>query len=392
MKHVLTRSIWVIALVSFFTDLASEMLYPIMPLYLESIGFTMVGIGLLEGLAEALVGLSKGYFGQWSDRIGRRIPFIRTGYGLSSIAKPLLGAFTFPIWIVFARILDRFGKGIRTSARDAFLSDNAEREHKGKVFGFHRAIDTLGAAAGPLLALGLLPLVNENYRILFLLAFIPGAIAVALTFFIKDKQSAPKSENRKKRFFSYFSYWSESSGNYKKLLIGLGIFALFNSSDFFLLLMVKAHGFSVREVLILYIFYNLIYALASLPAGLFADRFGMKGIFLIGLLCFITAYIGIALAETFGILLIFFAIYGLFSAFTEGISKAWISLITPPAVTGTAIGLFVSVHSVLLLFASLLTGFLWDTINAPVALLVSASGAGAAAIFILLANPQSNMR
>lgn len=152
MKYI-TRTVWVLSLISLFTDTASEMLYPIMPIYLKSIGFSIVLIGVLEGFAEAVAGLSKGYFGKLSDQSARRIPFVQIGYAFSAISKPMMAVFVYPLWIFFARTVDRFGKGIRTGARDAILSDEASHETKGKVFGFHRSMDTFGAVLGPLLAL-----------------------------------------------------------------------------------------------------------------------------------------------------------------------------------------------------------------------------------------------
>jgi sugar phosphate permease len=152
-KGVLTRTVWALSLISLFTDTASEMLYPVMPLYLRSIGFTVVLIGVLEGVAEATAGLSKGYFGKRSDLMGKRAPFVQLGYGLSAISKPMLALFAAPLWVFFSRTVDRLGKGIRTGARDAMLNDVSTPATKGTVFGFHRGMDTLGAAIGPALAL-----------------------------------------------------------------------------------------------------------------------------------------------------------------------------------------------------------------------------------------------
>src|SRR6478736_3969717 len=148
--RIITRTIWILSIVSLLTDVASEMLYPIMPIYLRSIGFSMVLIGILEGVAEATAGLSKGYFGKLSDQLGRRTPFVRLGYSLSAISKPLLAFFINVWWVFFARTIDRLGKGIRTGARDALLSDESSPENKAKVFGFHRSMDTFGAVLGPL--------------------------------------------------------------------------------------------------------------------------------------------------------------------------------------------------------------------------------------------------
>ena len=184
MKYI-TRTVWILSLVGLLTDTASEMLYPIMPIYLKSIGFSIVLIGVLEGFAEAIAGLSKGYFGKKSDNLGRRLPFVQIGYGLSAISKPMMALFIFPLWIFFARTIDRIGKGVRTGARDAILSDEATAETKGEIFGFHRSMDTLGAVIGPAMALIYLYYYPTDYKTLFLIAFIPGVFAVAASFMIK---------------------------------------------------------------------------------------------------------------------------------------------------------------------------------------------------------------
>ena len=162
MKYI-TKTVWVLSLISLFTDTASEMLYPILPIYLKSIGFSIVFIGILEGIAEATAGLSKGYFGKQSDITGKRVPYVQVGYFLSALSKPLMAIFIYPLWIVFVRTIDRLGKGIRTGARDAILSEETNTNNKGKVFGFHRSMDTLGAVLGPLLALAYLYFYPQNY-------------------------------------------------------------------------------------------------------------------------------------------------------------------------------------------------------------------------------------
>lgn len=184
---VISRTVVILSLVSLFTDIASESLYPVMPVFLKSIGFSVLWIGLLEGIAEATAGLSKGYFGNLSDRMGKRLPFVRLGYALSAISKPLMAVTTFPLWIFFTRVTDRIGKGLRTAPRDAILSTEATHRTKGRVFGFHRSLDTVGAATGPLLALVFLHFYPGRYRELFVLAFFPGLAATLLTFIIKEK-------------------------------------------------------------------------------------------------------------------------------------------------------------------------------------------------------------
>ncbi len=175
MKNI-TRTVWILSIVSLLTDTASEMLYPIMPVYLKSIGFSIALIGIIEGIAEATAGLSKGYFGKLSDLSGKRMPFVQIGYALSAVSKPLMAVFIYPLWIFLARTLDRFGKGIRTGARDALLSSEATPATKGKIFGFHRSMDTFGAVLGPSIALVYLYFYPQNYRTLFLLPFFPDCL------------------------------------------------------------------------------------------------------------------------------------------------------------------------------------------------------------------------
>ena len=253
MKYI-TKTIWTLSLVSLFTDTASEMLYPIMPIYLKTIGFSVVLIGVLEGVAEAMAGLSKGYFGKLSDNSGKRVPFVQIGYALSAISKPMMAIFVYPLWIFFARTIDRFGKGIRTGARDAILSDEATPETKGKTFGFHRSMDTLGAVLGPSLALIYLYFYPKDYKTLFYVAFIPGVLAVISTFFLKKKSSKIIRSKTPTSILSVFSYWKESPPSYRKVVAGLLVFTLFNSSDVFLILKAKQTGLDDTQVIGLYIF------------------------------------------------------------------------------------------------------------------------------------------
>lgn len=358
---------------SLLTDTASEMLYPIMPIYLKTIGFSIVLIGILEGLAEATAGLSKGYFGKLSDTSGRRVPFVQIGYAFSAISKPMMVVFTFPIWIFFARTIDRLGKGIRTGARDAILSDEATPQTKGKVFGLHRSMDTLGAVIGPSLALLYLYYYPEDYETLFLVAFIPGLFAVLSSFYLKDKKENAHKQKIKTPFFSFLKYWKVSPSEYRKLVIGLLIFTLFNSSDIFLLLQAKQSGLDDTMVIGVYIFYNLIYALFAFPIGILADKVGLKTIFVIGLALFASVYFGMAINTNLYLFFGLFFLYGIYASATEGISKAWISNITDKKDTATAIGTFSGLQSICTMFASSLTGLIWFQFGAKTAFIITAA-------------------
>lgn len=356
----INRTVIVLSLVSFFTDVATEMLYPIMPVYLSSIGFSVVFIGLLEGIAEAVAGLSKGYFGKLSDVSGARMPFVRLGYALSALSKPMLGMFVMPLWVFFARTLDRFGKGIRTGARDAVLSDNATPETKGQVYGFHRTIDTMGAVTGPALALLYLYFRPGDYHTMFFIAFIPGLLALFSTYLIKEK-AAETVKKGQVRIVDFIAYWKKGPAVYRQLLLGLLMFTLFNSSDMFLLLKVKESGRDDTFVIGMYIFYNFVYAALSLPLGLLADKLGLKKVYLLGLFVFAGVYISMAYAHSSWQFIVIFLFYGAFSAATEGISKAWISNISAKEDTATAIGTYAGLQSICALLASTIGGLLWYT-------------------------------
>ncbi len=367
LKYI-TKTVWILSLVSLFTDAASEMLYPVLPIYLKSIGFSMMLIGILEGVAEATAGLSKGYFGKMSDISGKRVPFVQLGYALSALSKPLMALFTWPLWVFLARTTDRFGKGIRTGARDALLSEEATPQTKGKVFGFHRSMDTVGAVIGPALALLYLFFYPEDYKTLFFIAVIPGLLAVFTSFSLGKRKSLPGKEKAiKTPFFSFLKYWKQSPRNYQKLVVGLLIFALFNSSDVFLLLKAKESGLSDSMVIGLYIFYNLVYAIFAFPMGILADKLGLKSIFIFGLFIFSMVYFGMAMTSNLGVFIGLFFLYGLYAASTEGISKAWISNIIPKNEVATAIGTYSAFQSICAMLASALTGFVWMYFGADVA-------------------------
>jgi MFS family permease len=368
----ITRTVWILSIVSLLTDTASEMLYPIMPIYLKTIGFSIVLIGVLEGMAEATAGLSKGYFGKLSDISGRRVPFVQMGYALSAISKPMMALFTAPLWIVFARTLDRLGKGIRTGARDALLSDEATPETKAKVFGFHRSMDTFGAVIGPSIALLYLYFYPQDYKTLFFIAFIPGLFAILCSLYLKEKKVSKHKLNEKKSFFAFLKYWKESPSEYRRVVLGLLIFTLFNSSDVFLLLQAKQSGLDDTMVIGVYIFYNLIYALASFPMGILADSVGVKAIFIIGLALFAIVYFGMAVNTNLYLFFVLFFIYGIYAAATEGISKAWISNITDKKDTATAIGTFSGFQSICAMLASSFAGVIWFQFGAETTFMITA--------------------
>ena len=380
---LISKTVLLLGLISLFTDMASEMVYPILPLYMESIGISVIGIGVLEGIAQATAGLSKGYFGRWSDISARRLPFVQIGYGLSAMSKPLL-AFATSGWTLLAsRFGDRLGKGIRTGARDALLSQEANSENRGRIFGFHRAMDSFGAALGPLMALAFLWYYPEEYKALFLLAIIPGLFAIISTYLIKE----PRSKNvinpsKKPKWNELIIYLKSSSKGYKKLVLGLLLFSLINSTDLFLLLFLKTIGYGDIQIISIYILYNLIFALTAYPAGILGDRFSLRQVFLVGLLLFSITYIGLGSINNITLIhiVLLFTLYGLFAACTEGVSKAWITQEVDGINVGSAIGNFEALNSITTMLASAIGGMIWYQFGAQVLFIAT----GLFAIFVLL--------
>ena len=362
------RQVKILGLISLFTDIASEMLYPITPIFLTVVlGSSMAVVGLIEGLAEITSGFFKGYFGSLSDKLGKRSIFVRIGYSLSALTKPLPGIFPFVSSVLFSRVTDRVGKGIRTAPRDALLASYSEN-NSGAIFGFHRSMDTLGAALGPVGALVLLYFFPGNYTLIFLVAFLPSLVAVAFTIPVKDKPV--KKTIREKKHYRVF--WQSAPANYKKLIYLFTIFSLVNSSDVFLILKSKDISDSSTIAIIGYVFYNLIYASASYPIGKLADKLGKKNIFITGLFIYSLVYLGFAFISELSFIWFLFAFYGIYAAATEGVAKAWVSDLIPDEQRGTAIGLFTMLSSIAIMAGSFLTGFLWDLYGSQVPFLLSA--------------------
>jgi len=390
MARIITRTVWILSIVSLFNDIASEMLYPVIPVYLKQIGFTVLWIGVLEGLANFTSGVSKGYFGKLSDEKGIRMPFVKLGYLFSTFSKPMMAMFVYPLWIFFARTLDRLGKGVRTSARDALLSAEATRETKARVFGLHRAMDTAGATLGPALTLILLSIYPGKFNLIFYLAFIPGIISMIFLFLVKEKKQ-PASTLKKGNFFSFFKYWKIASSEYKKLILGLLLFALINSSDLFLILKTKEVT-SGNTFIIVYIFYNLVFALGSYPLGALADRITVKRVFVGGLFLFAFVYGGFAFANSASVFFVLFFVYGVYAAATEGIIKAWITNIAHNQNTATAVGFYESCQSICTLFASIIAGFIWASYGSKFTFLLTSIGAVIVIFYLMVALRSQNLR
>jgi len=358
-KLGISKNVFVLGLVSFFNDVASEMIYPIVPIFLTSVlGAPVAIVGLIEGVAESTASVLKVISGWLSDKLQKRKPFVIAGYSFSSISKILLSmAFSWP-FVLFARFIDRFGKGMRTSARDALIAESSDISARGKSFGFHRALDTLGAVVGPLIALLAIHFLDNNFRLIFFLAFIPACIGILLLlFFVKER----KKEKNPDQVF-HFS-WRNLDPSFKVFLLISFIFALGNSSDAFLILRAQNLGLSVILVVLAYVLFNFTYAIFSMPAGIISDKIGPKKVLLSGFLLFSAVYLFFGLAQSSHFLWLLFPFYGIYMALTEGVGKAYISNLIPQEKTGTAFGVYQTTIGLCTFFASLIAGLLWTYIG-----------------------------
>lgn len=375
-----SRPVVLLGLVSLLMDVASDMLYPVGPIYLTAVlGASMAWVGVIEGIAEAISGLSKGYFGALSDARGRRRPFVTLGYALAALSKPLPALFPSVAGVLGSRVIDRIGKGIRTAPRDALLAGYTTKENHGAVFGLHRAMDTIGAAIGPVIAILYLSFNPGDYTALFFIAFIPSTLATLATLLVKESRFTPTAT--KPGIGESLRFWREAPGTYRGIIIWLTLFALVNASDAFLIIRARELGFSDAAAIGGYVAYNIVFALAALPAGHLSDRLGRKRVIVAGLLLYAIAYACFALAGSTMTAWIGFGIYGIYAALTEGVSKAWISDLVPNERRGLAIGLQTTLASLGALVASGWTGFLWSTkASVQTPLLVAAATAVVVAI------------
>ncbi len=354
------RNVKALGLVSMFNDIASEMVYPIIPIFLTAVlGTPVAVVGIIEGIAEATASILKVFSGWLSDRLRHRKSFVAAGYTLSAIAKIVLSFAASWLYVLIARFMDRFGKGIRTSARDALIADSATPETRGAAFGLHRALDTLGAVVGPLLALVLLHFLDNKYSLIFLLASIPAFIGVGILLLVVKE---PKHESKNQVFKLKLSLRSFNKP-YKLFLLVNVLFALGNSSDAFLILRTQSLGYTAPVAVLLYVLFNAFYSLLSYPLGKLSDRFGARPILIASFLLFAVVYAGFGMASNGFILWLLFPMYGLYMAMSEGISKAYISNLVPSESRATAIGLFYTSTGIVTFFSSFIAGLLWNYIG-----------------------------
>jgi MFS family permease len=374
--------------VSLLTDISSEMLYPIVPIFITTVlGAPMAALGLIEGLAESAANILKIFSGWWSDRAGKRRPFVIGGYSLSAFSKPLLAFAQYLGWpfVLAMRIMDRAGKGLRTSARDALIADYTSESQRGRAFGLHRAMDSLGAVLGPLAALFFMSRMGQSieaYRTVFLWSFVPAILGVIILFLVKEK---PFAARYKKPQFG----WKMFNRDFKIFIFISLIFAIGNSSDVFLIVRGKelfsGTSNAVVTVILAYVLYNLTYSLGSYPAGMLADRIGSRKVYTLGLLLFSLVYLGFAFNRSPAIVWALFAVYGFYTAFTDGVGKAYASKLVQEELRATGMGVFHMSNGLATFAASTIAGLLWQTLGFKATFIYGATAALlAVAMFVFL--------
>jgi MFS family permease len=422
-RRKLPANVWLLCFVSFFADISSEMMYPLLPLFVIGVlGANEIQLGAMEGAAVLLVSLMSAYAGIRSDRSAStagRTRWLHWGYGLPVLGKTLIAFASSWWWIFTGRMLDRFGKGLRGAPRDALIVDSVPSDQRGEAFGLHRALDTAGALVGVLIAAFLLwyltgapdqsqvttppKLSLQSFQQIFLVSAILGLTSWGLTFLVReprgkldsdtkeislnqsDSAESPKSATSFQRIQALpKSYWS--------VILMLIIFALANSSDTFLLLKVSELGFTPWAVVLAYAIYNIVYAALSYPIGLLSDRIGRWKLIAAGWLIYALVYAGFALLTPANhqAVWVLLAIYGIYIALTDGVGKALVADVAPKSHRGTAMGIYYALTGIASLASSILTGWIWHSAGAASALFTSAAFAVVA--LILLATHRRNWR
>jgi MFS family permease len=372
------RNIIFTGLTSFLTDTSVKMVYSVMPMFLMSIGASKTSLSLIEGIAESTASLVKALSGFWSDRIGKNKPFMLIGYGLSTLIIPLYAFVVSPIQVLYLRFVERFGKGIRTAPRDSLIAGSVNNGETGRSFGLQKAMDNSGAIVGPLVAFALLAALPGNFRIVFLLAGIPSILGIfTIIFGIRE---AGKSKHE---LFTRF-HFKDFSPRYYFFLGIVFVFTLGNSTDALLLVKANEVGVKVALIPLVYLVANLVSVFAAIPVGNLSDRIGKERILITGFLIYAVVYYGFGVVTSSGAIVALFALYGLYSAATDGIQKAFISDIIDRNKQGTGLGIYNALLGITLLPASLIAGSLYDKVNSRIPFYFGAAMAIIAALLMLV--------
>jgi len=365
-KSWLTKNLIILTLVSLAQDAASELIYPLLPLLIAgAVASAPLAIGVIEGVAEFIAGFTKLYAGTLSDRVGRK-PFVTGGYSITGIGKVFTVLSISWTGIFIGRALDRFGKGLRSTPRDALINDSVQKENLAKAFGFHRAGDNLGAVVGPLFALLLLSIFNDDVRAVAKWALIPALLSAILTIFVKEirTKSLPKSFTKIK-----------IPKNLKYLIATLTLIQLTNIPDALLLLRLHETGFSTKKVVLCYALYMFVAMSFAYPAGKLADQYGPKIMYSFGLIAFSISYFTLGISNSHFLAVVAISIYGIFPALTDGVGKAWIARLSSDETRGYAQGLFQSNMNFAVLAAGIWSGLIWSSGIIEIALIIAGIGA-----------------
>ena len=380
--HGLSRSTIIIGLVSLLSDISSEMIYPILPLFLtETLRAPATVVGLIEGIAVGASTAIGGISGWISDRIGRRKPIAFAGYALTAVSRPLIAAAQVWPLVLGARFAERFGKGIRNAPRDALLAESTPEEFRGRAFGFERAMDSFGAVIGPLIALVLVGWASLGARSIFLISGIPAAVAALLILTVHERGRNVATTNKLK-----FSL-AGTTREYKRLLLVTGVFGLANSANAFLILRSEQLGLDRKWTILSYTLYNAIASLASMPAGAASDRFGRRNVLILGFGIYAVSYAGFGAASAGWLVWPLFALYGLFPALTDGVGKALAVDTAGTAGRATAIGIYSMVMGLTQIAASYIGGLLWDKVSSQATFYFGAGLSALAMVMLFLLLP-----
>ena len=378
----ISKTVFFLGLVSFFTDLSSEMVYPLLPIFLSTVlGGGAMTLGIIEGIAESTASLLKVVSGIWTDRMRHRKPLILAGYGISGLVRPLIGLATVWPFVLAIRFIDRVGKGLRTSPRDALIADTTDIAHRGSAYGFHRSMDHAGAVVGPLVAAGLLAFGYISLRHVFLLSAIPAAVVIIVLMAGVKEPRIPLKQTPQPSGLS--GHWQELGRDFKYLLTALLVFTLGNSTDAFLLLRLSYAGVPAAWVGVLWSMHHVIKMLFTYTGGRLSDRIGHRRMILFGWIVYAVIYFAFAMTDSPGMLIVIFLAYGVYFGLTEPVERALVANLVPAHLRGTAFGYYHGTIGLGALPASLIFGFIWQFFGVPAAFLTGAGFAAVASVLLM---------